>query len=72
MQPQLNSIIEGIDPAEKREFIRGVFNDLKRLLGYLDNVRAIIRGGGTCEEAQFVFAALCCEALVATGALDYV
>jgi hypothetical protein len=71
MQPQLRTIVEGIDPAETREFVRGVFNDLNRLLGYLDSVKAIFRAGGAAEEAHFIFEAVRCEALAAAGGLDY-
>jgi len=71
MQPQLRTIVENIDPAETREFVRGVFNDLNRLLGYLDSVKSLLGAGGTSDEAHFIFEALRCEALAAAGGLDY-
>jgi hypothetical protein len=71
MQPQLRAIIESLEPAETREFVAGVFNDLNRLLGYLDSVKAIVRSGAAADEAHFIFEAVRCEALAATGGLDY-
>src|SRR5687768_12474788 len=71
MQPQLHDIVEGIRPAETREFIRGVFEDLGRLLGYLDGLRPLTGAGGAADEAHFVFEVVRCEALAAAGALDY-
>jgi hypothetical protein len=71
MQPQLRAIVERIESAEIREFIGGVFSDFNRLLGYLDNVRPIVRLGGLVAEGQFVFEVVRCEALAAAGSLDY-
>lgn len=42
MQPQLRDILEDIRPAETREFVRGVFEDLGRLIGYLDGQRSVL------------------------------
>ena len=71
MQPQLTHVIGCIEPSETREFVRVVFNDLERLLGYLDSLRSIVAAGGGVDETHFVFEALRCEALAAAGALDY-
>ncbi|HEX8719964.1 MAG TPA: hypothetical protein VF736_04925 [Pyrinomonadaceae bacterium] len=71
MQPQLRDILETVEPAEAREFVRGVFEDLRRLLGYLDSVRAALGAGGAHEEVHFVFEALRCEALAAVAGLEY-
>jgi len=71
MQPQLRAVVEAIEPAETREFVAGVLEDLRRLLGYLDSVKAITEGGGTADDAHFIFEALRCEALAAAGGLDY-
>ena len=71
MQPQLRAIVEAIEPAETREFVAGVFEDLRRLLGCRDSVKAITDGGGTTDDAYFIFEALRCEALAAAGGLDY-
>ena len=71
MQPQLRAVVEGIEPAETREFVAGVFEDLRRLLGYLDSVRSVTEAGGTADDAYFIFEALRCEALAAAGGLDY-
>ena len=72
MQPRLLSILESIEHEGTREFVRGVFEDLGRLLGYLDGVKeAISPGGGTPDEAHFIFEVVRCEALATAGALDY-
>lgn len=71
MQPQLRDIVEGIAHGETREFVRGVFEDLGRLLGYLDGLRPVIDAGGDGEDAHFIFEVVRCEALAAAGGLDY-
>lgn len=71
MQPQLISILESIEPDGTREFIRGVFEDLRRLLGYLDGVKEAVGAGGKADEAHFIFEAVRCEALATAGGLDY-
>ena len=71
MQPQLLSILEGIEHEGTRGFVRGVFEDLRRLLGYLDGVKEAVGGGGTPDEAHFIFEVVRCEALATAGALDY-
>jgi hypothetical protein len=71
MQPQLLSIVEDIEPAATREFVRGVFEDLRRLLGYLDGAKSAVHGGGTPDEAHFIFEIVRCEALATAGGLDY-
>jgi hypothetical protein len=71
MQPRLRDIVEDIRPEETREFIRGVFADFGRLLGYLDGLRPVIDAGGACEDAHFIFEVVRCEALAAAGGLDY-
>jgi hypothetical protein len=69
MQPQLLSILESIKHEGTRECVRGVFVDLRRLLGYLDGVKEAI--GGSADQALFLFEALRCEALATAGGLDY-
>ena len=71
MQPQLLSILESIEHDPTREFVRGVFEDLRRLLGYLDGVKEAVGSGGSAEQAHFIFEAVRCEALATTGGLDY-
>jgi hypothetical protein len=58
MQPQLRSILETIAHAETRELVAGVFGDLQRLLGYLDNVKELARAHGPADEAHFIFEAV--------------
>ena len=71
MQPQLISILESIEPGATREFVRGVFEDFRRLLGYLDGVKQAFGPGGAPEQALFIFEAVRCEALATAGGLDY-
>jgi hypothetical protein len=71
MQPQLISIVESIRHDATREIIRGVFEDFRRLLGYLDGVKAAVGNGGTADHALFIFEAVRCEALATAGGLDY-
>lgn len=71
MQPQLLSILESIENDGTRQFVRGVFEDLRRLLGYLDGVKAAVGAGGAADQAHFIFEAVRCEALAAAGGLDY-
>jgi hypothetical protein len=70
MQPQLLLILESIEHEGTREFVRGVFEDLRRLLGYLDGVKQSLVGG-THDEAHFFFEVVRCEALATAGGLDY-
>jgi hypothetical protein len=71
MQPQLLSILQSIDHDATREFVRGVFEDLRRLLGYLDGVKESVGAGGTADDAHFIFEVVRCEALATAGGLDY-
>ena len=71
MQPQLLSILSSIRHDGTREFVRAVFEDLRRLLGYLDGVREAVGPGGTADQAHFIFEAVRCEALATAGSLDY-
>lgn len=71
MQPQLLSILDSIDHDATRGFIRGVFEDIRRLLGYLDGVKAAVGAGGAADDAPFIFEVVRCEALATAGGLDY-
>jgi hypothetical protein len=71
MQPQLLSILASIRHEGTREFVRGVFEDLRRLLGYLDGVKEAVGAGGAVDQALFIFEAVRCEALATAGGLDY-
>jgi len=71
MQPQLLSILESIEHGATREFVRGVFEDLRRLLGYLDGVKEAVGADGSTDQAHFIFEAVRCEALATVGGLDY-
>lgn len=71
MQPQLLSILESIEHEDTRAFVRGVFVDLRRLLGYLDGIKETVGAGGKADDAHFFFEVVRCEALATAGGLDY-
>lgn len=71
MQPQLLSILESIKHDGTRDLVRAVFEDLRRLLGYLDGVREAVAADGRADHAHFIFEAMRCEALATAGSLDY-
>ena len=71
MHPQLHAVVERIEPAETRGLVAGVFDDLRRLLGYLDSVRSLAEAGAAPDDTHFIFEALRCEALAAASGLDY-
>jgi hypothetical protein len=71
MQPQLISILESIEHEGTRELVHRVFEDLRRLLGYLDGVKEAVGRIGTSDHALFIFEAVRCEALATAGGLDY-
>ena len=71
MQPQLLSILESIEHDDTRQFVRGVFEDIRRLLGYLDGVKAAVGAAGAADDAHFIFEVVRCEALATAGGLDY-
>lgn len=70
MQPQLCALFARIENREVRELLGGVFDDLKRLLGYLDAVGAAVRLGQSADEALFLLDMLRSEALATASGLD--
>ncbi|HEV2861773.1 MAG TPA: hypothetical protein VGX48_12250 [Pyrinomonadaceae bacterium] len=70
MQPQLRPIVHGIEQPEVRDFVGGVFTDLQRLLGYLDNVKSIVSHGALTPAALMAFEIVRAEGLAAAACLD--
>ncbi len=71
MQPQLNTIIVSIEPAEISNLLESVFTDLNRLLGYLKQVRTAARIGDSADAALFLLDVIRSESLAATGFIDF-
>jgi hypothetical protein len=70
LHARLQKIVERIEGARVRELMRGVFSDLNRLVGYVEQLKAVINSGGGADEALFLLEALRAEALAAASALD--
>jgi len=70
LQPQLRPIVLEIEQPEVRDFIGGVFTDLHRLLGYLDNVKSIVSHGALTPAALIAFEIVRAEGLAAAACLD--
>jgi hypothetical protein len=70
LQPQLSAVLARIENREVGELMREVFQDLTRLLGYLDGVGAAVRPGGSAEEARFLLDVIRSEALAMACGLD--
>jgi hypothetical protein len=70
LHARIQTIVEGIACARVRELMRGVFSDLNRLVGYVEQLKSVINSGGGASEALFLLEALRAEALAAASGLD--
>ena len=70
MHARLQSIVEAVEPAHLREAVRNVFSDLNRLMGYAEQLKAVIAAADGAEGALFLFDALRAEALATASGLD--
>ena len=70
MHPLLHKIVDTVEPPRAREAVRGVFEDLNRLLGYVEQLRAALDSGGDSSHALLLLEALRAEALAASASLD--
>ena len=68
MQPQLLTILESIEHDGTREFVRGVFEDLRRLLGYLGDRDPLDVQSTTAEELRRLIAGRSDETLTRSPA----
>jgi hypothetical protein len=71
LHPRLQKLVEGVEPAALRGLMRGVFSDLNRLLGYLEQLKVAVDSSGDTAGALFLFDALRAESLAAASALDW-
>ena len=70
MHARLHSIVEAAEPTHLREAVRNVFSDLNRLIGYAEQLKAVIATAGGLDGALFLFDALRAEALATASWLD--
>lgn len=70
MHALLHKIVETVEDARARESVRNVFEDLNRLLGYVEQLKAVFDSGGDTAHASLLLEALRAEALVAAASLD--
>ena len=70
MHARLQTIVEGIEPAHLRELMRNVFDDLNRLLGYVEQLKAAVESADDTAAALFLLDALRAEALATACGLD--
>jgi hypothetical protein len=66
----LHKIVETVEPARVREAVRSVFEDLNRLLGYVEQLKAALDYAGGEAHALLLLEALRAEALAASASLD--
>jgi hypothetical protein len=66
----LRRIVDTVEPARAREAVRGVFEDLNRLLGYVEQLKAALDSGRDAAYALLLLEALRAEALAASASLD--
>ena len=71
MHALLHKIVDTVEPARVRESVRGVFEDLNRLLGYAEQLKATLDSGGNAPHALLLLEAMRAEALAASASLDY-
>ncbi|HVF43760.1 MAG TPA: hypothetical protein VM936_12145, partial [Pyrinomonadaceae bacterium] len=69
MHALLHKIVDTIEPERTREAVRGVFEDLNRLLGYAEQLRPALDSGGDAAHALLLLEALRAEALAASASL---
>lgn len=70
MHALLHTIVETIEPARVRDSVRNVFNDLNRLLGYVEQLKAMLDTADDTAGALFLLDALRAEALATAAELD--
>ena len=70
MHALLYKIVDTVEPSRVREAVRGVFEDLNRLLGYVEQLKAALGSGGEAAHALLLLEALRAEALAAAASLD--
>ena len=70
MHARLQTLVESIKSAGLRETMRGIFDDLNRLLGYVEQLKTAADSAGDASAALLLFEALRAEALAAASGFD--
>lgn len=70
MHPRLQKIVNTVEPARARESVRNVFEDLNRLFGYVEQLKAALGSAEGAAHAPLLLEALRAEALAASASLD--
>ena len=70
MHALLHTLVDTAEPARAREAVRGVFEDLNRLLGYVEQLRAALDSAADTAHTLLLLEALRAEALAAASGLD--
>jgi hypothetical protein len=65
----LHKLVEAVEPARVRGLLQSAFSDLNRLLGYVEQLKAVISAKDVTG-ALLIFEALRAEALATTSGLD--
>jgi hypothetical protein len=58
LPPRLAFLVWGIEPPGVREFVRGLFTDILKLLGNVESIRCAVENGGPIDGLPRVFGAL--------------
>jgi hypothetical protein len=66
----LHTLVDTAEPARSRDAVRGVFEDLNRLLGYVEQLKAVLDSAGDTAHALLLLEALRAEALAAASGFD--
>jgi len=70
LHARLQKIVESIEPAHVRDSVRNVFDDLNRLLGYVEQLKAVLGYASDTAYALLLLEAMRAEALVTSSRLD--
>jgi hypothetical protein len=68
----LHTLIETVEPSRLRDSVRNVFDELNRLLGYVEQLKAMLDTAGDTAGALFLLDVLRAEALATASGLDSV
>jgi len=70
LHARLQKIVDAVEPARVRDAVRNVFEDLNRLLGYVEQLKAALDSPGGAAHAPLLLEALRAEALATSSSLD--
>jgi hypothetical protein len=66
----LHTLVETVEPERVRGLMENVFDDLNRLLGYVEQLKAVLDSAGDAAHALLLLEALRAEALATASGLD--